>query len=850
MWGFPSLDSLWQDLRYGVRLLRRSPMFTFTSILSLAIGIGASAAVFSLADRMLVQMLPVRAPEELVIFRWHSGPVFPFSSLNGNASQNDDGLASTSFSLDAFRRVRAEASQLVDVFGFAGLDRVNLSIDGVADLGEAEAVSGNYFSVLGVSPSRGRPLLDTDDSAEAPPAAVISDSLWKRRFGGSDGAIGRTLFVNGAAFAVVGVIPPSFHGTGQVGTSPDLYVPIASRDRIVRFDDKSTDVNFWWILMMGRLERGVTSDRVQPRIDAIVKQSTASARPALGAKDLPHVDVASGARGQVEVREGMREPLRIMAIVVGIVLLVACANVASLLVARGRARLRELSVRIALGAPRRRVVRQLVTEGVLLVAGASAGGILAARWIAAGLLPALQQGPDPMTLAAGLSPRLIAFVAGLAGVCVVLFALAPALRASDVTLVTGLHEAGRGSSSARYRGGLSTGLIVAQITMSMVLVTSALLLVRSIRQLERVDLGFDARNLLLFKVDPTLNGYQDERVGQIYEDILERLRAAPAVMSATLSSHTLISNSSSIGLASRVDEAVPNRGSAESVAFRAKHSAFKLTVDPQFFATMGIKIERGRALDDRDSARTRKVAVINHALARQLFDSDDVVGRRFRTGMTPEEPDYQIVGVSADARYTSLRRPKPPTMYLPYRQHAAGAMTVEVRTAGDPRTFAATAREIVRSVDRNLPLFRVQSQEEQIAASLQRERLFATLASWLGAVTVALSAIGLYALLAYAVTRRTGEIGIRMTLGAGRSDVRWMIVRQSLVLAAWGLAFGVVASAVGTRMLEALLFNVAARDPLTVALAAAIMLTVCVVAGYLPARRASRVDPMVALRAE
>ncbi len=521
MWGFPSIDSLWQDLRYGVRLLRRSPMFTFTSILSLAIGIGASAAVFSLADRMLVQVLPVRAPEELIILRWHSGPVLPFSSLNGNASQNDDGFASTSFSLDAVRRVRTEARPLVDVFGFAGLDRVNLSIDGVADLGEAEAVSGNYFSVLGVCPTRGRPLLDADDSAEAPPAAVISDSLWKRRFAGSDSAIGGTLFVNGAAFVVVGVIPASFHGTGQVGTSPDLYVPLASRDRIVRFDDKSTDVNFWWVLMMGRLQRDVTSDQAQPRIDAIVKQSTASARPALGAKDLPRVDVASGARGQVEVREGVREPLRIMAIVVGIVLLVACANVASLLVARGRARLREVSVRIALGAPRRRIVRQLITEGVLLVAGASAGGLLAARWIAAGLLPALQQGPDPMTLAAGLSPRLIAFVAVLASGCVVLFALTPALRASDVTLVTGLHEAGRGSSSARYRGGLSAGLIVVQITMSTVLVASALLLVRSIHQLERVDLGFDARHLLLFKVDPTLNGYQDERVVQIYEDILE-----------------------------------------------------------------------------------------------------------------------------------------------------------------------------------------------------------------------------------------------------------------------------------------------------------------------------------------
>jgi predicted permease len=849
MWGFPSLDTLAQDVRYGARLLRRSPTVTAASILSLAIGIGASAGVFSLADAMLLRWLPVRAPEQLLAFQWRSGPTTLYSSLSGSSWGDDTGEGSTSFPLEVLRQARMGARDAVDVFGFADLTQVNLSINGLAELGEATTVSGNYFDVLGISPVQGRLLVDSDDRVAASPAAVISDSLWKRRFDGSPDAVGRTLVVNGVSFSVVGVVPASFHGTGEVGSSPDVYVPLASRGQLRRGGDPN-DPNFWWVLLMARVKADSDPGRVRGALDLILKQIVRAARPETADKDLPRVEAFSGARGQRQVRDRTREPLKMMSIVVALVLLVACANVANLLLARGRARARELSMRIALGAPRRRVVRQLLTEGVVLAACGSAVGLLTARWIAGALLPAIDNGRDTLTITAGLSLRLVGFVAGLATVCVLLFALVPALRATDMSLRAGLHEAGRGSARSHRRRGLSATLVISQITLSMVLVATALLLVRSVRHLQQVDLGFDPRNVLTFNLNPGLNGYAPAQVFDTYSAILERLRAAPGVKGATLSSQTLISNSANVILAARMDEPVLDPASPERAVFRTTHRAWRLGVDSQFFDTMGIRIERGRTFDNRDNATSQPVAVINYALARQLFKTDDVVGRRFRTESRSGPPSYEIVGVCRDAHYESLRNSTTPTMYVAHRQQGPGSMTVEVRTAGDPGAFVATAHEIVRSVDRNLPMFRVQTQEQQIVASVSRERLFARLATWLGVVALLLSAIGLYALLAYTVTLRTGEIGIRMALGAGRSNVRWLIVRQSLLVAGCGVVLGVAASVAGTNLLESLLFNVEPRDLGTLALAVAVILVVALIAGYIPARRASRVDPLTALRAE
>ena len=384
----------------------------------------------------------------------------------------------------------------------------------------------------------------------------------------------------------------------------------------------------------------------------------------------------------------------------------------------------------------------------------------------------------------------------------------------------------------------------------MVLVATAVLLVQSVRRLQNVELGFDAANVLLFRVDPSLNGYKDAQITDLYARMLERLRATPGVIAASASSHTLISNSSAMGMALRTDETAPDPGGPDARAFRSTHAALRLNVDPGFFATMGLRLDRGRTFDDGDSATSQKVAVVNRSMARQLYGTEDAIGRRFRLGMLATAPAYEVIGVVADARYTSVRRPASATAYLSYRQQPPSAMTFEVKTAGEATAFAPVAREVLRSIDGNLPLNEIKSQQDQVGISLQRERLFAALATWLGAVTLGLSAIGLYALLAYGVTRRTPEIGIRMALGAERQAVRWMILKQSLVLAGCGLVLGAAGAFAGTSLVEALLFEVRARDPLAIGLAAAMMLAVSLAAGYLPARRASRVNPIVALRTD
>jgi predicted permease len=853
VWGFPRLDSLAQDVRYGIRQILKAPTFSAVAILSLGVGIGATTAVFSLADSVLLRTMAVRDPSRLFVLKWRSGPVFPFGSLSGWGEQTATDTASTSFSYAAYQAFRSQASAQMDVLGFADLYQVNVVADRRAELATAHCVSGNYFDVLGVTPALGRALGPSDDAADAPGAAVISDSMWRRRFGGAPDAIGKTILINASPFTIAGVARADFHGTGQVGTDPDVYVPLTLHARVMPNDDPIMDPNFWWVLMMGRLRPAGREDEARTTLDVVLKRTVAAARPKMEAKDLPRLELRPGARGQVEEREEMQDPLRTMALVTVVVLLVACANVAGLLLARGRARARELSVRVAIGASRGRLVRQLLTEALLIAVGGAIAGLAFARWLSATLAPALSTGGQPTEILTALNGPVLAFALVCASGSALLFGLLPAFRATHVEVGPGLQEAGRDAlRGPRHR--VVGGVIVAvQIALALLLLTGAGLLVRTIRNLERVDLGFSANGVLLFRLDPTLNGYEGPRAVKLYAQLLDRLRGTPGIVGASMSSSRLISNNASIGNASRPDEAAPPAGSAEARAFQRSHQAWVLIVDEHFFATMRVPMARGRTFDAADE-QGGPVAVINRSLARQLYGSEDAIGRPFRLGTfrRTNNPPIQVVGVVEDARYSSVRGDKPPTAYLYYRQRPdmKTAPTFYVRATGEPSAIAPAMREIVRDVDPRLPMYAVMPFTQQIATSLRRERLFAGLATLLGSVAVLLSAIGLYGLLAYGVARRTPEIGLRMALGAQRGRVQWMILRESLVLAGAGVLVGVPGALAGTHVLQSLLFGLAPRDPATLAASAVSMFALAALASYVPARRAARVDPLVALRAE
>jgi predicted permease len=850
MWSFQWIESLLQDTRFGARLLRRSPIFTLTAIASLAIGIGAAAAVFSLADGILFRTLPVRDPQQLVLFRWISGPEIPFHSLNGFSNETETRSSSTSFPLATFEAARERLAPEAIVFGFADLYRASLSMDGRADVVFAQVVSGNYFDALGLTPAAGRLLGPGDDRADAAPAAVVSYEFWQRRFGGAADAIGRLFTLNNVSFTVAGVLPRRFTGTMQVGQPVDVMVPLATYKAVARSDDDPANANYWWVLMMARLRPGVTADHIASTADLVLKQGVTAAMPDFSADKLPRMRVELGHRGQTEIRDQIREPIQIMAGVVLIVLLVACANVANLLLARGRARAREIAVRAAIGAPRLRILRQLLTEGLLLGVLASAAGLVLAQWISSALLPALTPDTESVTIQYALDLRIVAFTSALGIACSVLFALVPALRTADGAVRLAFHESARGAVGTRRRFIAGGALVVTQVALSLLLLSAAALLAWSASRLQNVDPGFDPTNLLTVSVDATLNGYHETRTRSFVGDALAQLRALPGVTYASASNIRLIASSSSSGI-TRPEGAPPvDPNSNEARELSRTNRTWRLAVDSAFFDTFRIPMLRGRTFSSTVAPDGPGLAVVNEALARQLFGTTDVVGRRFVGSLRAGSKPTEIVGVARDAHYTSLRTSPPPTAYFPYQQAPAGRVTFAIRTAGDPLAMASTVRDAIRRVDSTLPLFHVRTQEDQIRRSTAQERLFANLALLLGAVTLVLSAVGLYGILAYAVTRRTPEIGVRIALGAERRQVRWLILRQSFVLVGLGLLLGIPAAAASAHLLESLLFGLSPYDLRALSVAVVLMVAVGMAAAYFPARRAARIDPLTALRRE
>jgi predicted permease len=868
------MQTLLQDLRYGARMLMKQKGITAIAVLSLALGIGANTALFSIVDAMLLKMLPVREPERLVLFQSQAAKTFNYGDYNGSTwiDPATGLMVGTSFPYLSYQRMRerlTEQTALADLFAFGSVS-LNVLADGQADAADGQFVTGNYFAGLGVRPLVGRLLTDEDDQPAAAPVAVLGYRYWQKRFGGSDAAVGKQINLNNRAFTVVGVTPPDFDGTGEVGGTVDVTVPLATEPQL-NLDPKQSHMfgaGQWWLRVMGRLQPGATRQQARAALELAFQQSVVEHRAArstqslaaggnavrpLDPKEYPQLLLAPGGQGEMGTREYYAPALYLLLGVVGMALLVACANVANLLLARAAARHKEIGVRLALGASRWRLMRQLLTESVLLAGVGGALGLVFAMWIKDGSLSVGDWGPR--NLEPKLDWRVLAFTFSLSFVTGVVFGLAPAWRATKVDLTPALKDSGRGSSAAS-RSLLSRGLVVVQVALSLLLLVGAGLFVRTLLNLQRVDPGFNPKNLLLFRVSPSLSGYKDERLVTLYERMAERLEALPGVSKVTFTNTALLSqgaNTRGFYLRETLNAAPDANGRIKPTG-----SSHTLYGRENMLETLEIPLLAGRSFSKQDDERAPKVVVVNQAFANKYFAGENPVGKRL--AFDSKKPDeYEIVGFAKDAKYARQRDDTPPTMYLPWRQ-TIGAMgfrnTFELRTTGDPSAAIAAVRGAVREVDENLPLTNVETQVERAEKTLRMERLFAKLVTLFGLLAQQLAAIGLFGVLAYAVSQRTHEIGIRMALGASQSDVLKMIVKQGMALSLLGVALGLGGAYVLTQYLESwlglskMLYGIQPNDPLTYGVVAALLTIVALIACYLPARRATKVDPMIALRCD
>jgi predicted permease len=868
------MQTLWQDLRYGARMLLKQKSVTAIAVLSLALGIGANTALFSVVDAMLLKRLPVKEPQRLALFQIYYTPG-KFSPGSYDGLTIDDPATGqtrmTSFPPVSYQRMREQQGALSHLFAFFALS-LNVLADGQADVANGQVASGNYYAGLGVQPLLGRLLTDDDDKPNATPVAVLSYRYWQKRFSGDAGIVGKQINLNNVAFTVIGVTPQGFNGTGQVGDTRDITIPLALEPQL-NSDPKSSryGAGQWFLILMGRLKTGATLAQAQSQLENAFQQSVAEHRAARNAyslatggkalgpldpKDYPRLALASGAQGEMNSREFYAPSLYLLLGVVGMVLLIACANTANLLLSRASSRQKEIGVRLALGASRGRLMRQLLTESVLLAAVGGALGLLFAMWIKDGLLAVGDWGgPDMRWFEAKLDVRVLGFTMGLSLLTGLVFGLVPAWRATKVDLTPTLKDSERGSGAAS-RSLFGRGLVVMQVALSLLLLIGAGLFVRTLVNLQRTDPGFNTKNLLLFNVSPALNGYQGERLAQFYDRMTERLNALPGALKVTFSDLALLRGQrrrSSVYLRDAFDAPADANGD-----FKQSGVTYILHTGENFWETMEIPLLAGRAFTKQDNARAPKVAVVNQSFAKEFFPNESPIGKRF-TFDSKKPDEVEIVGLVKDAKYRRQRDDAPSTTYLPWRQDAyklMGQATVEMRFTGNPNATVAAVRQAMLEVDENLPLTDIKTQVEQADETLRMERLFAKLVTLFGLLAQQLASIGLFGVLAYAVSQRTREIGIRMALGATQTDVLKMVIKQGMTLAVIGVALGLGGAYALTKYLESLmqlsnmLYGVKPTDPMTYGVTSVLLTLVALIACYLPARRATKVDPMVALRCE
>ncbi len=845
-------DDLWGDLQYGVRILWKSPGFTTIAVMSLALAIGANTAIFSLANQLLYARLGVPHPEQLrlltVIADKHSavhsswGSIYP---IPGGGYRTD------SFTYPIYEQLRRENRVLGDIFAFKDNIQANATIDGSAQAIQLELVSGNLYEQMGVRTVLGRPILSSDDVAPGTGAvATISEGFWERALGRAPDAIGKVITVNMTPVTVIGVNPRAFTGARSVQTSPDIFMPLSMiplvKGELGNSGPLLSSSNLWWVQLMAREKPGVSVEQAGAGLNVALSGAIHGTMSVAKDDTMPRLELEDGSRGLNFDGRHFAQPMHVLLAVVGFVLLIACANIANLMLARSSARQREMSVRLALGAGRGRVLRQVLTESLMLAAVGGAVGLLLG-YLSRAALPKLLLNPlEREGMNVPFDWKVFCFTTGVTLATGMLFGIAPAWNATRAEIGTAIKDGGKGSTKQR-KGWSGRAIVAFQIALSTLLVAGASLFVRTLINLNAVDVGFRTDDLVLFDLNPPSKQYPAPQDVALHARVEQALRAVPGVEGVTLTDIPLVADSQSES--DFEVEGVPQRNEPDGPG----SGAMQATVGQDFLSVMGIPIVAGRNFTAQDVEAPQRFSIVNQALARRYFPNQNPIGRRFTMddSKTKNRSWLEIVGVSADTRYSNLQQASPPLHFDLYRQSKdIGGATYIVRTRMKPDSIVPSLRSVVQGIDRDLPVMNVRTQRQQIDATIVQERIFASLTAAFGILALALACVGIYGIMAYAVSQRTNEIGIRLALGAERNQVQGMVLKEAGWLAALGVVVGVVAALGLGRLIKSMLYGLQPSDPASLVGAAVVLLGVALLAGWVPAMRASRVEPMEALRHE